>query len=790
MPNAYTTNYPLNTSGDLFSAIWKLSRTLIAAGYHYKASGNGQSAGTPAWNAGNTGTTAQTSTLSGNILTLTNLQGMSPGNEGQWITITGSSHATNNGTFLIVNYVSSSSVQIYNASGVASDTGPLTWSLVRDAALDLWAQDGYVNLTTVPSGGTGTGTGVTIATQSGTGQATITGVSGFSQNLSPGRVVTITGSTLGNNGNFRISDTTTAGTSIDVYAPSLVAETGNAALTVTEVYGGVVSGSGNGITTFTSTSSGQSTLINVSGLSGLSAADVGRRIRFLNPANPSNNGSFIIVSVASSSACTIYNPFAVQNDYGVGGTSGSPTLQWIEWDPLQQSYPSYIQAASGQACWWNIMGPTTMKIPLGNNVPTGVFIRGENVSQTSTGAQGELLGIITDASGGTGYLVIAPRVVGTGGNAGPAIATNMTYGWNNVTTGGNTDVVTGAVSGATITSTNNFGSNGAIPVAYVREFVIWKNNATNGHVFHQCIDQNPAGTEAVTGSTTGRFSIMAGTLSQISAQVPPASSNTTSPATNGFPSTQQGAGSYIGTYVPLGTAGTGNVTTSSNSWPGGGVPTSPGRAQLLVANAIEQQLISADGTWHYYQSCNSIGYQGFAYLRCDNQEDGDVDPYVTMGMYTGAQSGTPTRTSLSGGTGSATDNMTANQTWNNNGNFHGFNGFRRRGLSNENYSWFALAMLWDNANAAFVLNENGGNPDQVATAVSTTYVREPVWIILTAYTGQNSGVRMRKGTPRWLFVSQGGSVNSTFDSKQWIILSSSTLQFVAGPYDGVSTPSF
>ena len=749
----------------------------MAAGWRYKASGNGQSSG--AWNTTQTGTSLSTSTFATPVLTLTGLQGMSPGVEGQWITTTGFSHSGNNGTFLILSYVSATSVTVYNTAGVASDTGT-NWNLVRDSALDMWGVGGNINLTNVPSGGSGTGTGVSIAASvASTGQATITGISGFSQNLSPGRVLTITGSTLGNNGNFRICDTTSAGTSIDVYAPGLVAETSNAALTVTEQYGGA----GASITTFTTTTSGQSTLIQVTGLSGLtsgvSSPDIGRKIRFLNPASVANMGSFTIVSVSSTTACTVYAPFAVQTD----GNNGS--IQWVEWDPLQQTYPSYLSGASGQGAWHLLQGPTVMKIPIGSNLASGTFIRGENVTQTTTGAQGELLGYMPDSSGATGYLVVAPRVIGTGVQAGPATELNMTYGWNN---SANTDTVTGAISGATVTTPIS-----STPIAYIRETQFWKNTAATGHVYHQCIDQNPSGTEAVTGSATGRFSIMSGTLSQISAQAPPGSSNSTSVSSNGFPTVDQGAGSFVGTYVPLGSGGSaagGSAGTGSLQW-ATGTPTSPGKAQILCANNIEQQLVSADGSWGYYQSCNSSGYQTFAYYRCDNQEDGDLDPYVHMGNWNGAPNGSPDRDAQTSNSGSGTDNGNTGQSWFDSGGAgHPFDGFRRRGLTSENYSWFGGAFLFDPALSNFILLGNSGNPDQVATAVTTTYVREPVWVYLTGYTAQNSGVRMRKGTPRWLFLCQGGSTNATFDTKQWLILSATQAMFVVGPYDGVTTPSF
>jgi hypothetical protein len=58
-----------------------------------------------------------------------NLVGMTQNQIGQWLTVSGSGQAGNNGTFQIVEVVSSSRVVIANTGGVASDAGPLTWSV-------------------------------------------------------------------------------------------------------------------------------------------------------------------------------------------------------------------------------------------------------------------------------------------------------------------------------------------------------------------------------------------------------------------------------------------------------------------------------------------------------------------------------------------------------------------------------------------------------------------------------------------------------------------------------------
>ncbi len=763
MPNAYSTNYTLFATTEFFSAIWKLTRVMLAAGWRYQTSGNGQSSGCT--NLAQSGTAATVSSVSGNIATLTGLATLTPGCVGQYVTISNGATAGNNGTWLITSYVSATSITIYNATASSSDAnnGSIHWAVLKNASTDLWAVAGAVNLSTVSGGGSGTGTGVTIAAASGsTGQATITGVSGFSQPNSPGRYLSISGSGVGNNGSFRIVAATTAGTSVTVYAPGLAAETSNASLTATEQYGGGAASIG----AFSTTTSGQSTLLTISGLSSLttgpSSADIGRQLTLTGAVNQSNNGTFSIVSIVSSSSCLIYNPNGVASDAG--------TIQWVETDPRTQTYPTYLEGANGQGAWINLQGPTILKVPIGASVPSGTFIRGENVTQTTTGAQGELLGVNPDSGGGTGYLVIAPRVVGTGGQA----SSIATYGWNS---SANTDTITGAFSGATITTPAS-----STPIAYISEMIIWKDTATQGHIYHQRIDQNSS-TESATTTTTGRFSTMANTLTAISPQVCPGGSNTTSETTNGFNT------SWTGTYVVIGTGGPSTVNTGEAVWTML-TPTSPGKAQLLAVNAIEQQGVSADGTWFYLQSCNSTGYQCLSYQRLDNQEDGDLDPYVHQGHWIGALSGATTRAADTSGTGSPTDNMNTAQGWIASSAEHGFKGFRRRGLSSETYNWFSSACLYCIDTAGFVLNENSGNPDQVATAIATTYVREPLWIWLAPTTGQLASGRMRKGTPRWLQLCQGVSVNSTFDTMEWIVLSSTAIQFVAGPYDGVTTPSF
>jgi hypothetical protein len=777
MANALTANLTPFLINDYFYVIWKLSRTMLAAGWKYMASGNGQSSGCT--NVCQTGTAATISSISSNVQTLTGLANLTAGCVGQYITISNANTSGNNGTFLITSFVSATSITVYNSGGTGTDSnnGSLHWVLIRNPATDLWAVGGAVNLKTVSGGGTSSGSVNIGAASSTTGQVTITGVTGFSVNASPGRYVTISGSAVyttngnngwSNNGSFRIVSVSSAGASVTVYAPQLIAESGNASLTVTEQYGG---NDGSLTTTTSVTSPGTSTLINftTSSFTGFTASDVGRRITILGAANVANNNTFTIASYVSSSNVLLYSPSAVASD------SNNPNLQWVEVDPLQQTYPYNLQyyssADHGSGAWINLQGPTTMKIPIGANAVTGTFIRGENLTQSSTGAQGELLGVIQDATGGTGYLVVAPRVIGSGSSG---FAGGL-YGWNNVST----DTVTGAISGATVTST------AGPPIAYIREYVFWKNTLNTGHIYYQCIDQN-ASTESATTGITGRFSTMASTVSAVTSQMCPGGASSGTPTTNGFPTT--------GTLAHYGTGGSGAASTSSSYFIGQYYSgNTQGRSHSMVANNIEQQGISQDGSWVVAQSINASSYCGVAFQRCDNNEDGDLDPYVCVSMGSNAVSNTRTTASNAF---AGVDEFTTYANWMSYGTGYVENcrGFYRRGLSTgpqgvgDQFQGFSIALLYvPSEGYPLVFNSNPGYPDRVATAPIVTYVREPAWVVSG---GPAGSPRMRKGTLRWMMFTQGMTCNMTTDNLKWVCLSNTQIMMVCGPWDGATVPTF
>ena len=73
------------------------------------------------WEQYNAGNAASITTVVGGIVTITGVANMTQNSVGHFITISGAASGTNNGTFLITSFLSPSSVQYANASGVPSD---------------------------------------------------------------------------------------------------------------------------------------------------------------------------------------------------------------------------------------------------------------------------------------------------------------------------------------------------------------------------------------------------------------------------------------------------------------------------------------------------------------------------------------------------------------------------------------------------------------------------------------------------------------------------------------------
>lgn len=487
--------------------------------------------------------------------------------------------------------------------------------------------------------------------------------------------------------------------------------------------------------------------VTVTGLTGFATTSPGHFLKIVGATNAANVGTWLITKYISATSVEIENPAGVAET-----TPGTAT--WTELSALTDTFP-----ALGAGSWWCCQGPSTMKIPVGAGAPTGTFIRGENVTQATSGATGEVMGVITD-SGGQGYLVIAPRASGTGG--GPR-------GWS-------TNTITGAISGATITPT-------ATAIEFVREIVFWRSTTTAGHVYYQCIDQASEATPAVSG--VGRFSAMTGSATTTQCPGGATGSNTT---TNGFP--------QVGSFAALGTGGAGTVATGSAAINNNGTAVNLGKCQFFVANCIEDTGISQDGTITFalgLPSVSTAAFGGWGFHRLDDQEDGDVDPYVWY--MADARSG-HNRTylaSVGGITGADFNNAPGALL---SGSSTTCLGFRRRGYRGADGTTNGDAYVEMNnfvlGNAAvLLLTVNPASVETVACSIATVKVRDPIYVV-SWFVVNNVSMKVRKGVMRWWYFTQGGAGCDTYDTKRWVQLASTNATtvfgIVAGPADGATVP--
>lgn len=644
--NITVPNTPLN-SVDQFSAIWKNTRAMKAAGWLYKASSDGtntkDTSSNPVldyWGPGGivaghvqlgsqTGASAVVSSVSATTVTLTGLTGMTASSVGHSLTISGAVNTSNNGTFTIISFVSSSSVRIFNGNlGVVEGTS-LTWS-------------------------------------------------------------------------ERVSGSTSI--------------------------------------TWSAITNGREQLI--SGLTGMTVNSPGHQIYLQGSSNSNNNGVFQILYYVSATSVVIVNENA-----GAGANTNSG--QWTELDPLLDVYPVSFQGDIGDGCWINLQGPSTLKIPI-SATSSGTFIKGENITQSTTGAEGELLGYQFNTALNFGFLVVMPRVNGTGGGV---------KGWSTGST-----VITGSSSSATVATA------GGTPVEYVREMVFWKGT-TNlvGTWYYQCVDS--------VSEASSRFSVIAASASGVTATIAPGGSSSSG---NSFPA--------LGTCALRGNG----ASTSTSTWLWSSTTISAGKIQLMAVNADYRDGYSADGSWTLavgYPATNSGSYVGIGFYRLDNNEDGDVDPYVVFCPNTSAEYSSNRTGPQAPFTG--TDHFSCN----NSANSTFFSGFRRRGFATgDSFQQFNAASLSPvgASQTNYVFNYTVDN-DSIATSLAAVApkVRDPIWVIsgqvTQTVTNQLFG-KMRKGTIRWGFMLAGGNGGDTYDSRRWLQLSSNNGAWVMGPWDGISTP--
>lgn len=532
------------------------------------------------------------------------------------------------------------------------------------------------------------------------------------------------------------------------YGPSTEETTGNPAIDAwNDTGGGSVTNAGATSTgiAFSATTQGRAT---ITGLTGIVSADKGRFLTISGAANGANNNHHQIEEIVSATSVRVASR-AESGSFLLVEESAGASVTWTIRSPVAETYPT---ALNGVAAWWAARGPSILKVPIGSATPSpggsGLsFLRGENVVQATSDAEGEILGVVTDTVGGTGYLVIAPRVRGTGADP---------YGWSD------SDTITGALSGASVTAT-------ATVREYRNEIVFWKSTTENtGTIYMNTLDiANPTDGSDLSFAT---LAVAAGTTPVVA----PGGGGTG----NGFPTHG---------WLVLGL----NTTNSTPpKWPGltSGGTYNAGNAQIICVDAIEEENHTADASWliAFAETSLTGGAHGggLAFQRLDDHENGDLHPYVAIALgVANSALYTNSRTTITY-TSSIADrfNLSANGFGTSTSFGRKLFGWRRYGLTAESFQEFEGSVDQATQTSSLVMATNPSTPAIVSTAVTTTKVREPLRVVSI-----QASFKMHKGTLRWLSIAQGGNGTDTYDDMQFLQLSpNATGPVVVGPWDGVT----
>lgn len=421
--------------------------------------------------------------------------------------------------------------------------------------------------------------------------------------------------------------------------------------------------------------------------------------------------------------------------YSSDGTSKSAVTDY--WgsnvDPANDTYPAFDSVS----CWIVMRGPSTVKLGI-TAAPTGTPLRGEIVTQTSSGATGELLGYVFDSVGGTGWIVIAPR-------------TGTFDGTNNVTGGTSSAVFT--VSSYKL---------------YVREIMICKaaSSIFNGTMYYICADS--------VGESTSLFSYLAANAAGCTATVGPAMGGT-GVVPNTFPTIAICCKGAAGSVSPVTLLQT---TTSFNN-----------KAQLIAVNCTADASNSADGSFWCSVAHTNVtdGQIVFGFTRVDDSEPGDIDPYVWVYPSAVWQSSYAYNSTMNGSSSAQfnyTDFVSTISTI--------VFGYMSRGNSVTARDKAVYFQPFNLLNADFITHPTSGANYTMYNTPATTMPNIRFHPNLVYYKASTFEV-FNKGKTRWLaFISTGNRID-TADSKRWLAIenrvTSTSPSVIIGPYDGTTTPS-
>lgn len=478
----------------------------------------------------------------------------------------------------------------------------------------------------------------------------------------------------------------------------------------------------------------------VTGLTGIGSIHKGMYLVISGSGTPANNNALQIEEILSATSVRVNaRTFAVAADAG--------PLSWTIRNPVGETYPAGLTAATA---WWLGEGASVLKIPIAAAPVAGAsgnnFLKGENIVQASTGAEGEIISWVFDTAALTGYLVVAPRLRGTGAGV---------FGWD---TG---NVITGDVSGATVTHSGT-------ALEYRHQVVIWKNNNdTNGSIF--------VGSFEPVGDSAELFSTLAGSAG-CTATVAPGGGGTG----NAFPA-------HGALMWGSNTTGTGQI------WRGNSA-TGIGLGQVMVADALEEQNYTADGTWNVALNTAHLAGNGahnwFSFMRMDDPEDGDLDPYILIHPQVIQTLYTNTRTTLGGveaGGGAFAANTclaTMKASWTTTRTFA--HCWVRRGLAGEFYQDLEqCGMAPGQTGVAFVLSTNDSDPAKIQAAPTSVpaKVMEPC-----SFSSVQVLRKCVKGSCKWAFVTQAGAGLQLYNGGSLIQLNGMSPGTVVGPWDLSTIP--
>lgn len=437
-------------------------------------------------------------------------------------------------------------------------------------------------------------------------------------------------------------------------------------------------------------------------------------------------------------------PWAAAND------ANTTTIRWIEKSWLTSTYSSMASGA-----WICLEGPCTLKIPF-TAAPSGTFVRGENITQATSLAEGEVIGVTYEPSTGAGYMVVMPRLMG--GSTGPE-------GWG-------TGVITGSKSGATVTPS-------AVPTRLVRETVFWRGTTLYAGTWYY----QPILDATENSSRFGYLALQSGTTATIA----PGGGGTN----NAFPA------------VAIAVVGTGGSKSDiTYAWVGSTYTNAAGKVQLFNANTIDRQNQSADGSFMGFAglpttSANAAGSL-CTFMRFDNQEDGDIEPYACWQSLV-SNATTRSRTANTGANGGDNSESVCGMwgcrstTFPNSG-LGWWATWRRRGLASGDAYADGVPFHFASPTVGYAevyANNITTDPDKVASTAATTspFNLEPINLFYFA-----TNARGRVGQTRWLFLCTGSQSYDTYGSKTWVQMNPSSANNLAGigclmPWDGSTTPA-